>query len=136
MDLFTIALAAAALFAGKKKKTAERLEYFPKNLELIKGQLVYSMEILNPTKEKLKVDSFFGGIFADDKKIGSVERGTSFDIAPNQRTTVKFPVKLVPAGIAALALNIKKFKSMKFKVAGIARALGLDNEVSQDLSLE
>lgn len=135
IDPITIALGAYLLSLAKGKKTADRLEYFPMNLELIKGKLVYTMEILNPTKNTLKIDSFFAGIFADDKKIGSIERGTPFDIPPNKRTTYKFPIKLNALGLVKLALNITKLKEMKFKVAGIARALGMDNAVDETLSL-
>lgn len=93
------------------------------------------MEILNPTKNKLKVDSFFAGIFADDSKIGTIEKGEPFVLDPNKRTTVSFPVKLNALGLVKFALSLSKLKDMKFKVSGIARALGMDNPVTQDLSL-
>jgi LEA14-like dessication related protein len=136
MDVISLALLAYAMTLGKGKKTADRLEYFPLNLELIKGKLVFTMEVLNPTKNKLKVDSFFGGVFVDDKKVGSIERSEPFDIAPKGRTRITFPVRLVPAEAVSLIAKIVSGKfTKKFKIAGIARALGLDNEVSKEIAL-
>jgi LEA14-like dessication related protein len=135
IDPVTIGIGLWLWNLSKGQKTADRLEYSPKNLEIINKKLVYKMDILNPTKNKLKVDSFFGGIFADDAKIGTVEKGDPFMLEPNKRTTVSFPVKLNAIGLLKFATNIKKLKEMKFKVAGIAHALGMDNPVSQDLSL-
>lgn len=135
IDPITIGLGVWLLSLAKGQKTADRLEYNPKNLELINGKLIYKMDILNPTKNKLKVDSFFAGIFADDAKVGTIERGEPFTLLPNQRTTVKFPVKLNAVGLVKFALSKTKLSQMKFKVAGIARALGIDNPVNQDLSL-
>lgn len=136
MDPITIGLGLWLMTLGKGKKTADRLEFFPLNIEVIKGKLVFTMEVLNPTKNKLKVDSFFGGVFVDDKKVGSIEKGESFDVAPSGRTKVKFPIRLNLIEGAKLLASIAagKFKK-KFKVAGIARALGLDNEVSKEISL-
>ncbi len=136
MDPGTLLALGAALFFGGKKKAADKIEYFPLNLEIIKGKLVYSMDILNPTKNKLKIDSFFGGVFVDDNKIGSIERGKPFEINPNGRTKVKFPVEVSPVELAKLLLAIAKGNFKKqFKIAGIARAYGLDNEVSKEISL-
>lgn len=135
MNPLLIGLGAWLFTLAKGQKTADRLEYSPKNLEIINDKLVYTMDVLNPTKNKLKVDSFFAGIFADDAKIGTIERGTPFDLAPNKRTTVKLPVRLNAIGLAKFALNPTKLSKMKFKVSGIARALGIDNPVTQDLSL-
>ena len=135
MNPLILGIGAWLLTLAKGQKTADRLEYSPKNLEIIKGKLVYKMDILNPTKNKLKVDSFFAGIFADDSKIGTIEKGDPFTLEPNKRTTVSFPVKLNAVGLVKFAMNIKKLAAMKFKVAGIARALGIDNPVTQDLSL-
>lgn len=135
MDPITIGIGLYLWHLAKGQKTADRLEYSPKNLEIIKGKLVYTMDVLNPTKNPLKVDSFFAGIFADDAKIGTIERGTPFDLEPNKRTTIKLPVRLNAVGLTKFAMNINKLKDMKFKVQGIARALGMDNAVTQDLSL-
>lgn len=135
MNPLVIALGAYLFTLARGQKTADRLEYDPKNLEIINGKLVYTMDVLNPTKNPLKVDSFFAGIFADDAKIGTIERGTPFDLEPKKRTTVKLPVKLNAIGLAKFALSKTKLSQMKFKVSGIARALGIDNPVNQDLSL-
>jgi len=136
MDPIILGIAAYLLTLGKGKKTADRLEYFPKNVEMLSGKLYFVMDILNPTKNPLKVDSFFGGAFVDDKRVGSIERGTPFIAAPNTRTQVKFPIKLDPLSAASLLLSIIQGKFKKqFKIAGIARALGLDNPVSKEVNL-
>jgi len=134
VDPLTIGLLAYLLTLGRGKKTADRLEYFPKNVEIIHGKLVATMEILNPTGNKLKIDSFFGGVTADDKKIGSIEQGKEFTLAPKTRTSVQFPVKLSTLGALQILLSKTKLKNMKWKLVGVARALGIDNPVSQEIS--
>jgi hypothetical protein len=146
MDLITLALLGLGLTLAKGKKTADRLEFFPKNLELINGKLVATMEVLNPTNNALKVNSVFAGIFVDylkdkdtgvkDKKIGNIERGEEITLAPNKRTTVKLPVKLVSIGAGTFLLDVirGKIKNPSFKIVGIARALGIDNPIDQKLS--
>lgn len=137
MDPVTLLLIGALAFLSKKKKTADKLEYFPINIELIKGKLVYTMEILNPSNDVLKVDSFFGGLFVDDRKVGSIERSEPMVIAPKGRTRIKFPVKLNLIEGAKLLTQIFGGKfNKKFKVMGIARAFGLDNVVEKNLSLD
>lgn len=135
IDPITIGIAAWLFGLAKGKKTADSLSYFPKNLEVIHNKLVYKMDVLNPTKNKLKVDTFFAGIFAGANKIGTIEKGEAFNLAPNTRTTVSFPVKLNALGLIQFALHLSDLKKTKFKIAGIARALGMDNPISQDLSL-
>lgn len=119
----------------KGKKTSDRLEYYPQNLELIKGKLYLDMEILNPTKNDLKIDSVFAGIFAGSKKIGNIERGESFTVKANKRTSIKLPVVPSGLGFATAIADAVKGKITTFKVMGIARALGLDNPINKDLSL-
>lgn len=133
-----LVIAAAAYFLSplaKGSSTAAKLEFFPNNLEIIKGKLQFKMDILNPTKNPLKVDSFFANIFSDKTKIGSIERGVPFTLEPNRRTPVSFPVRLNAAGLVKFSLNISKLKTLTFRVEGIAKALGLDNAVTKDISL-
>ena len=136
MDFVTLALLGLGFVLSKGKKTADKLEYYPKNLELIKGKLVFTMEILNPTTNKLKVDSVFAGIFAGKKKIGNIERGESFTLAPKKRTSVSFPVKLNALGIAQVLPELIRGKGfdVKFSVKGVARALGIDSPIDDELS--
>ena len=137
MDLLIpLALFIASKFT-KAKATADRLEYFPTNLEIIKGKLFFKMDILNPTNTLLKIDSFFGGVYANDKKIGSIEHAGAIPLKAKARTKVQFRVKLGLIDSIKFFLEAAKgkFKATKFKVAGVARALGVDNPVSHDLTL-
>jgi len=133
MDLLTLALLFFGTKLAKGKATADKLEFYPLNLELIHGKLVFTMEILNPTGNPLKIDSFFGGVFANDKKIGSIERGKPFTLKKKGRTPVTFPVKLVGTGIIQTLLSGSK--KYKFKIMGVAHALGVDTPINQELSL-
>ena len=137
VDPFTLGIAAWILSLAKGKKTADKLEYYPQNLQMIHGKLFLDMEILNPTQNKLKIDSVFAGIFADGKKVGNIEQGTPFTVSKAKRTKVQFPVELDPinAGKLLAAFVTGKAKNLKWSVKGVARALGLDNPISQDLSL-
>jgi LEA14-like dessication related protein len=127
-----------ALLFGTKliqaKKTGDALQYFPKNIELINGKIVATMEILNPTRHPLKIDSVFGNITANDSKVASIEQGTPFTLAPNARTSVTFPTKLNALGALKVLLHPLKLKKMKWKLVGVARALGIDTPISQDIS--
>ena len=140
MDLITIALMLAGAKLFKSKKTADVLEYFPKSVIYSKSQknFVFYMEILNPTKRDLKIDSFFGSLMINENKVGKVERGNPFTIKANGRTLVSFPIKVVGTG---LGIAIAKFLTnpkadITVKIIGVARALGLDNAVSEEVPLE
>jgi len=121
-----------ALWQGSKlvkgSSTAEKLEYFPKNLDFKDGKFYFRMEILNPTRNKLKIDSFFGGIYYSGNKIGSIEYATPINLDPNKRTEVRIPK------VAVLIIQ-GKAKDLKFNVIGVARALGLNNPVNEEIKL-
>ena len=130
-----------ALWQGSKlvkgSSTAEKLEYFPKNLDFKDGKFYFRMEILNPTRNKLKIDSFFGGIYYSGNKIGSIEYATPINLDPNKRTEVRIPI--IPSGLGlgkvAVLIIQGKAKDLKFNVIGVARALGLNNPVNEEIKL-
>jgi LEA14-like dessication related protein len=140
MDLLTLGLLwyGAKLFKGQK--TADALEYFPKQVLWSKKlkSFVFYMEILNPTNNDLKVDSFFAGLFINESKVGSVERGNPFVIKKNQRSLFSFPVKVIGIGLGqAIVSFIKNPKqAITVKVVGIAKALGIDNPVDEEIPLK
>jgi len=140
MDPLTIGL---LIWGGSKllkaKKTADRLEYFPKNLFYSKTEkkFYFIMDILNPTKNPLKIDSFFGGVFIGTDKVGSIEYGTPVTIQALKRTEVKYPIIPIGSGFGKVIVKILKGegKDLKFKVMGVARSMGIDNPVNQELTL-
>jgi len=139
MDLITLALMGGAAYLFQGKKTSDKLEYYPKSIIYSKTrkELVFYMEILNPTTRDLKVDSFFGGFFFNDIKVGSVERANPFTIKKKDRTTVSFPVKIVWLGFTNVAISlIKDPKQEKVvKILGVARCMGMDNSINDEIPL-
>jgi LEA14-like dessication related protein len=139
MDPITIALLIGAATLFKGSKTASKLEFFPNDIDWNKDKkrLEFVMEILNPTKNKLKIDSVYVSVFVNDRKVGSIERGEPFEIAPNKRTMVKLPLKPAGIGFAQIIADIIRGKrDFEFKVLGTVRALGLDNPINKTVALE
>lgn len=139
MDLLTLGLIFLGVKASQASNTADKLEYYPKSViwSKTRKQFVFYMEILNPTKHDLKVDSFFGGLFIGETKVASIERGNAFTIKANDRTKVSFPVKVIGLGLGkAVAAIIKDpTKPITLQVLGTARALGIDNAVNEQIPL-
>ncbi len=94
------------------------------------------MDVLNPTKNPLKIDSFFGGVYANGKKIGSIEQGTPINIDANKRTEIRLPAVAVGLGIGQMIVDIASGKNIELKVLGIARSMGFDNAINETLSFE
>jgi LEA14-like dessication related protein len=136
MDLITLGVLGYLATLFNAKKVADKLEYIPANVSLKKGRLLFTMDVLNPSGSALKVDSFFGGVYAGDNKIGNIEKGAGFSVAGNKRTAVVFPVVLNPVGLAALAANITKLKSMPFKIMGEAKALGVTTPINKPIKFD
>lgn len=134
MDLLTIALLFGAGKLLKGKKTADRLEYFPKNLHYKDGKFYLYVDVLNPTKNPLKVDSFFGGVFIGTNKAGSIEAGTPVTFQANKRTEIKYPIIPVGSGFGKALIEIAKGNKPKFKIIGVARSLGIDTPINYDLT--
>jgi len=133
-------LIAFGLWQGSKlikgKSTADKLEFFPKNLDYKDGKFYFRMEILNPTRNSLKIDSFFGGVYLNDEKLGSIEYGTPLTLAPLKRTEVRYPI--IPSGLGfgkVIAKIIQGQRNFTFKVMGVARALGINNAVNEEVKL-
>jgi len=138
MDLLTLALlgfGANKLIKGKK--TADALEYFPKNLHYKDKKFYFYMEILNPTSNKLKIDSFFGGVYINEDKIGSIEYGTPVTLEANKRTEVRYPITPIGSGFAKVVQKIISggAKNLTFKVIGVAKALGINTPVNEEIKL-
>lgn len=137
MDLLPLLLLGLAFKAKRAQHTAEELEFFPKKFHYDKQnkKLLFVMEILNPTSNRLKVDSVFAGVFAGSNKIGSVERGEPFTLEPNKRTEVRFPVKPQGIGIAKALIDAVKGVKQDFTILGTVKALGIETALNETIPL-
>lgn len=135
--LVPLALLAAGLYYFKGSQTAEKLEYFPKKFHWDKTQkkLFFLMDVLNPTNNKLKVDSVFAGVMAGETKIGSIEMGTPVVLEKNQRTEVRLPVKPVGLGIVKAIADALKGKKQDLSVVGVVHALNIDTPINEVIPL-
>lgn len=134
-NLLPLALLGAGLYFFKGSKTAEKLEFFPKKFHYDKQnkQLLFIMDILNPTNNRLTVDSVFAGVMSNDIKIGSIERGESFTLEKNKRTEVRFPVKPVGLGILQAVAKAIKGEKQAFSIVGMVHALGVDTPINEEI---
>lgn len=140
MDLLTLSLLFLGAKLYKGKKTADVLEYYPKQVLWNKKQkaFIFYMEILNPTNNDLKVDSFYAGLFINETKVATVERGNEFVIKKNQRTLFSFPVKVIGFGLGTAIVSLIKNpkQAITLKMVGIAKALGIDNAIDEEIPLK
>jgi hypothetical protein len=137
MNPILIVLAGFLLLPLLKAKAASgKFQYYINNLEFIKGNPVLKMEILNPTTQAVKVDSFFATILLNGNDVGTIEQGKPFTVAASKRSMVAFPIRVNPMGAATLALNASKLKNLTFEVKGVARALGVDTAIIKKSSFK
>jgi len=121
----------------KGGSTASQLEFYPKNLDYDAGKFYYRMDILNPTRNELTVDTFFGGLYVGDEKVGSIEYNKPIVLKKSQRTEVRIPIIPTGLGLGKVIAKIIKgdTKNLTFRVVGVARALGINNPVNEEIKL-
>jgi len=127
VDLLIPLLIGAAFMLKGKADTLKELEFFPKSLSLSadKKTLFLIVDVLNPTKNKLEIDSLFLNVNVGETKIGSVEKTIPFVIRATGRSTIKFPVKINPAGSGKLLALLIKGQKIIFTVKGVGSSMGL-----------
>lgn len=137
MEIITLGLAALLLFMGGKKKTAKSLEFIPIRLRIKKvnrkKKLVLDVDILNPTKNPLTVNSVFLSLFANNKRIGRIEKGDSFKIGQQRRTTVAFPVSISFPALGQMIADYLLKKPITFKMVGVVNVMGIDQPVDKKI---
>lgn len=139
--ILLLAAGALALPLIKKGTAASQLQFTPKNILWSKTdkKLYFYIDILNPSKTELKVNAVFLTVFANDKKIGTIERNTPITIGGNKHTELKMTVHLSPVGTTIFIVDavINKGKKIEIKVLGNIQSMGLQIPVNEsyDFSL-
>jgi len=125
----------AAYFVKGKVDTAKELEFFPKSLALSKDKkkLFLVIEVLNPTKRPLTIDSLFLKIFYGKTKVGSLERTEPIVIEATGRTMVKLPLRVDPVGGGKLMGAVLLGKTIVLRVLGIGDSMGLKFPVDAEI---
>ncbi len=144
MEIVTILiLGAIAMTAAGAKKTSKKLEFIPTGITVTKKtragakrKLSLQMDILNPTKKRVAVKSLYVSIYANESKIGRVERFTPFTIAPQARTAVKFPITISAAGLGKMIADKIRGKTVTFKALGIVNVFGMDQPIDEIIDFE
>ena len=127
MELLIALGLLAAYFVKGKVDTAKELEFFPKSLALSKDKkkIFLVIEVLNPTKRSLTIDSLFLKIFYGTIKVGSLERTEPITIEKTGRTMIKLPMRVDPVGGGKLMGAILLGKTISLRVVGIGDSMGL-----------
>ena len=124
---------------GKTVKTVQRLELYPKDVLFDKSskKLFFDIEVLNPTKNSLTVQSLYAGIYVGGKKLGNVERNKPITIQPTSRTLVRLPIKpnlfATASLIAQILLGVMPKKA---SIKGTVRALGVDTTFAKTVPIQ
>lgn len=116
----TAAFVARWLFGLNKVASAVQIKILSINIKGI-SQLYLKMQIFNPTKNSIKIDSISGQIFFNNTEIGTIQYFNTAPILPLSYTTFdKILVELTPQGSLILAQQIllKKSGTGTFLITG------------------
>jgi LEA14-like dessication related protein len=138
--LLLLALAGGAFYFLGQKDTAGKLQYFFQSVKLkgslLKPELDYITDVVNPTQRSLTVDNIFANVYADDQRIGRIEVTTSFTIPKASTKTIGIPIQLITGvGVAAIIKAITNKKIPTLKIVGTVRSSGVTSPINESFEL-
>lgn len=101
MPIPIIAVAAAAFYFLRTKKTLSDLQFEPSSIiwSKEKKKFILYMDIINPNSQEIEVKNIFLSVYDNDKVIGNIEKTNSFKVKKSDRTKVSLPIKFNKLGL-------------------------------------
>lgn len=128
---------ALAWYLFGKQRTADKLDYYIKNVDISKGKIYIILEIINPTYKSLIVDSINLKIISESLTLGRIDYFDKTTISGRAKTFLRLPVTLnVGFDLGAWIAKVIKGQVSTIEVTGTALSMGFETELTETLTLK
>lgn len=139
--VLTIGGISVGVYLLNKLSTANKLEIYSKKISL-KGkkvsdlQLIYTMEVVNPSYSPLKINNVFLNIYDRKTQLGRIIVTTPIVIPPNATTDINLPVKLNVGSALYFIYEVIAKGVRKINLVGSINTEGLTLPINQNIDLD